>query len=190
MDGRDEWEGNDRIDGSGRRRAVLRRAAVLAAAAGISVLIAACGGSSSSSGASGSSPYAEALSYAQCMRSNGEPTWPDPDSQGQFEINAQSMHIDVGSTLYASANRSCQHLYPGGIHSGLNLTAQQQQSLLSQGLKFVACMRTHGVPDMPDPRVSSHGFGFPAPADLSPNSPQYKSAQQACQSLEPKPAGS
>ena len=48
-------------------------------------------------------------------------------------------------------------------------------------LKFAVCMRSHGVPNFPDPR---NGFLNP-PAGMSPTSPQFQSARQSCQSLLP-----
>lgn len=55
-------------------------------------------------------------------------------------------------------------------------------------LAYSQCMRAHGVPDYPDPnaqgqvRIESHPG-----SDLDPNSPTFKAAQQACQSLQPTP---
>ncbi|HTX01744.1 MAG TPA: hypothetical protein VMD59_23375 [Acidimicrobiales bacterium] len=47
-------------------------------------------------------------------------------------------------------------------------------------LAYAKCMRSHGLSDFPDPNAQG---GFSAPAKLDPSSPQYLSAQQACQSL-------
>ena len=49
-------------------------------------------------------------------------------------------------------------------------------------------MRAHGMPDFPDPHTTSAGIGVPSGIgfDLSgidQNSAQYRSADQACQSL-------
>lgn len=54
--------------------------------------------------------------------------------------------------------------------------AQLQQS----ALKFSQCMRSHGVPNFPDPAPSG-GFVFPAGSGLSPSSPAMQSAQAKCQ---------
>jgi hypothetical protein len=55
-------------------------------------------------------------------------------------------------------------------------------------LKYVACMRTHGVPDMPDPG-SNGNLSLPVGGDINPSSPQFQSAQQACQQLVPAQGG-
>jgi hypothetical protein len=47
---------------------------------------------------------------------------------------------------------------------------------------FAACMRSHGVPEFPDPASDGHtslGNG------IDPSSPQFQAAQKACQSLLP-----
>jgi hypothetical protein len=59
-------------------------------------------------------------------------------------------------------------------------------------LKFSACMRSHGLPDFPDPTVSSDGglqlsLGDKRNSSLNPDSPVFQSAQKACQSLTPGP---
>lgn len=56
----------------------------------------------------------------------------------------------------------------------------------SQGarlLKYSECMRSHGVPDFPDP-VNGQ-LTVPPGRDLNPSSPAFRSASQACQSLNP-----
>ena len=60
-------------------------------------------------------------------------------------------------------------------------------------LKFSACMRSHGVPNFPDPEISSGGgvgirIGGKG-SGIDPNSPQFKAAQKTCQSDLPRPKG-
>jgi hypothetical protein len=49
-------------------------------------------------------------------------------------------------------------------------------------IAYAACMRSHGVPNFPDPN-SNGTILLPQGTDLT--SPQFQSAQQACQSLRP-----
>jgi hypothetical protein len=174
-------DGNDDIGGvSGRQqRAGPRRAVVLAAAlASLALLAAACGGGGSST--AGGTPYQQALAYAQCMRSSGEPGFPDPNSQGLFQNFGP---VDIHSSQYLSANNACGHLLPTYKAS----TAQQRQTLGRQ-LKYAACFRSHGFPDTRDPILLPNGNlegagpgGAAGPGNpVDTNSPQYKSAQQAC----------
>jgi hypothetical protein len=57
----------------------------------------------------------------------------------------------------------------------------------SQGLKFAQCMRSHGVPNFPDPRASGGGFRVQVGpgTGLNPQSPAFQSAQTSCKHLLP-----
>ena len=124
---------NDIIRGGRNRRRA--EALILAASlAGIAVLAACGSGSPAGAGlGSGQTPYRQALAYARCMRSHGDPGFPDPNSQGLFPHPA--------GIQYQSASRACGHLLPSQ-----SLTAAQKQGHVSQALKFSICMRSHGVP--------------------------------------------
>jgi hypothetical protein len=54
----------------------------------------------------------------------------------------------------------------------------------NQGLKFAECMRSHGVPNFPDPSAGG-GIHITAGSGLNPFSPSFKSAQTACAKLLP-----
>lgn len=130
--------------------------------------------------AGGSSGVAEAMKLAACMRSNGVPNFPDPNSQGVI----QGSGIDPNSPAFEKAMQACRKSLPNG---GAPTPAQQQQ-MKAQALAFSACMRSHGVPSFPDPTFSSGGrvtLKISAGQGLDPNSPQFQAAQTACQSLQP-----
>jgi hypothetical protein len=57
---------------------------------------------------------------------------------------------------------------------------ESQAQLQQSALKFSQCMRSHGVPNFPDPAPSG-GFVFPVGSGLSPSSPAVQSAQAKCQ---------
>ena len=65
------------------------------------------------------------------------------------------------------------------------MTAAQQQKVTAEALKFVACMRAHGLPTFPDPKVDANGISLRLPSNMSPNSAVFKNAQQACKNLMP-----
>lgn len=174
---------NDGTGGSRARprRARPRRAGVLAAAvAGIALLAAACGGAPSA--AAGPAKYQKALAYTRCMRSHGVPGFPDPTSQGTFIPTG----IDRHSPQVQSANFACMYLLPDG---GGQRTAAQQQQFEIDNLKFSACMRSHGIPDFPDPTFQGGGATIKLSKGLDPKSPQFQSAQQACQAVRNKGGG-
>jgi hypothetical protein len=54
----------------------------------------------------------------------------------------------------------------------------------SERIKFSACMRSHGVPNFPDPRASG-GIQISPGSGLDPQSPAFQSAQNACLKLLP-----
>lgn len=55
----------------------------------------------------------------------------------------------------------------------------------ADGIKFADCMRTHGVPDFPDPQGGGGGIKINLGAGLNPQSPAFQSAQKACFKLLP-----
>lgn len=165
--------------GSGRAprrrwRLGARVAAVVTSVASIAMVAAACGSPSTTAG--GSTYYQKAVAYAQCMRSHGVSSFPDPDSQGQFPP-IQEGRNGVSQQAVQSAHNACRHLQPGGGPG----TSQQQQAKLTQALSFSRCMRSHGVPDFPDPSTSNGGMGYNL-SGVDTHSPQYQSANRICQS--------
>ena len=167
---------------TGPRRAAAGLLAVLLT--GTTLLVAACGGGSAAS--AGSSPYAKALAYTQCMRSNGVANYPDPNSQGQILMTANVWkEVDFGSPQFAQAAKTCKKLAPNST-----ISPQQVRQLLSQGLKYSACMRAHGITNYPDPSTAGGGIavGFVPKADA--DLPQFPAAEQACRSLLPSGGGS
>ena len=66
------------------------------------------------------------------------------------------------------------------------MTAAQQRQATDQALRFVACMRSHGVPAFPDPIVTAQGIGFRlGRSGPRPNTPVFQAAQRACKKLMP-----
>jgi hypothetical protein len=52
-------------------------------------------------------------------------------------------------------------------------------------LAYSECMRSHGVPDFPDPVGNSLQLRAGPGSDLDPTSPKFIAAQKACQALQP-----
>ena len=154
-------------------------AAAVTAIAGLAV---ACGGNGNSPALSGTANYQKALAYAQCMRAHGEPSYPDPTSNGGFIIDGRKDHLN--GQLMQSANKTCQHLLP----KTPPMTAAQQKQVTAEALKYVACMRTHGIPDMPDPVVNAQGVEFRIGTGTSKGGPVsaiVQNAMHACQKQLP-----
>ena len=153
------------------------RHGVLVAALAGTALLASCGGSAAPVSAN-QTAYQKAVAFSACMRAHGEPGFPDPQPNGNLLINAQQDHLN--GALMNSAQKACQHLMP--IKP---MTAAQQQKLTARALKFVACMRAHGLPTFPDPTINSQGIEVQIPSGVAPNSPVLRNAQQACRHLAP-----
>jgi hypothetical protein len=57
-------------------------------------------------------------------------------------------------------------------------------NLASRGIKFADCMRSHGVPNFPDPSGGG-GIKIPVNSGINPFSPAFKQSQSACRNLLP-----
>lgn len=55
--------------------------------------------------------------YAQCMRDNGVPSFPDPSSEG-LQLNGNDPQLNPESPAYKRANAACKHYMPGGGGTG------------------------------------------------------------------------
>jgi hypothetical protein len=138
------------------------------------VLAAACSGGRSSAGsggaphAGGSSGSASTVAYSACMRSHGVPNYPDPDSKGHL-TKGGPQQFGVSSSQFQAAQRACANLLP---NAGSFMQQFQQcvsggvcpQALVQQALTLMrnlaACLRSHGVPNWPDPTIGPEGAPF------------------------------
>jgi hypothetical protein len=72
---------------------------------------------------------------------------------------------------------------------GGSVPTSNAETAYQKTLAYSQCMRTHGIPDMPDPQVNDQGvqirIGGPGHSGPAPNSPVLRAAQQACQKLMP-----
>jgi hypothetical protein len=123
----------------------------------ISLISAGCGsnapsetGTASSSGTASSADTGgtkkgtdqdEAVKFAECIRANGVPDFPDPNAKGDFVFG-----INVSPAVWKKAIDACKDLQPPGT-----LSAKRSPEQQSAGLKFAQCMRENGVKDFPDP---------------------------------------
>lgn len=166
--------------GGYRRMGLSLTCCLIAAALAAAVLVAGCGGGSSSGGGvahvntatttaksginSASKP--NALAFAQCMRKNGVPNFPDPTSSGQLTLNG----VNSQSPAFQTAENDCKSLIGGEINpKPITQTPQMQAA----ALKMAKCMRSHGVPNYPDgPITRSSG--------INENSPAFQRAFQIC----------
>ncbi len=129
------------------------------------VLLAGCG--SSSDGSAGSSASGDrAVRFAECMRENGVPDFPDPVD------GTITMRSSGDPAAMQAAQQTCRKLAPQG---GGRATQRMQEQILA----FSQCMRDNGVPDFPDPEGPGRLL---IPRTIDTQSPQFEQARQACQS--------
>jgi hypothetical protein len=174
-----------------------RSAVVIIAAIGMAVLMAACGGSPSSGsrGAGGSTSSPSAVGYSACMRSHGVPNFPDPDSSGQLP-KGDAQQFGVSSSQYQAAQLACRHLLPAGgslqeqehqcmQNSDCPLALVQQ--MLTADRLLARCMRSHGVPNFPDPSADSDGPVFyitkAGISDAESHSHEFEATLEECERL-------
>lgn len=58
------------------------------------------------------------------------------------------------------------------------------RSAAAKGIEFADCMRSHGVPNFPDPSAGG-GFKVKIGSGINPFSPSFKSAQASCAKFMP-----
>lgn len=144
---------------------------------------AACGsaGPAPSTGQSSSSdPGASAYRYADCMRTHGVTSFPDPHvhvNGNQVSVIQQLPPSAAASPRFKSAEHACQGIIPAPGNAGQSGQSQQRQVFFA----FARCMRAHGVSDFPDP--SPQGQITPAMLSTSGvdlHSRQFLSAALGC----------
>ena len=137
-------------------------------------------------------PGGSAVAFANCMRANGVPNFPDPKpgSGTLFQIPAGA---SPAAPAFKAAQAKCQRLLPGGglPDSGAPPSAQT----LAKLLKIARCMRQHGVPQFPDPSTTPpsnpagtgpvvitdfDGAILVFPATINLQSPAYRQALTSC----------
>jgi hypothetical protein len=69
--------------------------------------------------------------------------------------------------------------------SSQSAAATSSNSFQQKFVNFAMCMRSHGVPNYPDPQFTSSGGVQISPGQSNPNSPAFKSAQSDCHQLLP-----
>jgi hypothetical protein len=175
-----------------------RTVVAIIAMAALALLAAACSGSPSSTGSrgapnAGGSTSAQLLDFARCMRSNGVPNFPDPTSDEKFPGAQQ---LGVSDSQFHTAYDACKHLLPNGGTGPNQVELQQQVTAL---LPFARCVRSHEVPNWPDPSIQTNPSGTTAVVfDLIGiqgldgdgfDSPQVQAGVQQCQNLLPPSNG-
>ena len=134
-------------------------------------------------GGSRTADYQHLVRFAECMRAHGE-SGVDVKNNGQGIGLTLGHGVDPNSPQFQAAQKACAAYAPPGIAAGGNPTKLREELDA-----LAACMRSHGVPNFPDPKFSTSSSGghnkvsvqIGGPG-LNQNSPQFQRAQQACRS--------
>jgi hypothetical protein len=120
-----------------------------------------------------------ALAYSRCMRTHGIKDFPDPNGDGELQLEVHpGSDMDPANATYKAADATCKPLLPAAQKAPAELKAKT--------LKYAQCMRSHGISDFPDPSADGGLRIQSVPgSDLDPNNPQYKKADAACKKYLP-----
>ena len=144
--------------------------------------VASAGGASSAT--SSTAPNADgerelALKFAQCMRDNGVPEFPDPKfgDDGGVSLNLPE---GVDKAAVDAAEQKCKQYMPNGGEP-----SKADPQIVAQLRVYSQCMRDNGVPNFPDPtdeglQVDNDKLG------VDPNGEVYQAAQEKCADSMPK----
>ena len=149
-------------------------------------LLAACGGSGSQSNANAAAKEqareqkAETrfADFARCLREHGVNAEAVSHPGG-----GQGIKMSPGKGGFAAAEtaqRACARYRPPPQR--VNVSPQQKVEQEEAERKFVKCMRSHGMPNFPEPKIiASPGGGQQAyMAGVNTQSPAFQAAAQAC----------
>ncbi|GAA4717508.1 hypothetical protein Prum_020440 [Phytohabitans rumicis] len=145
--------------------------------------IATAGGTPSASASAGGDKGTDQenmLKYAQCMRDNGVPDFPDPKMEGggiSFSLpqGADKAKVDA-------AQEKCKSHLPNGGEA-----PKADPERLEQMRKLSECMRANGVPNFPDPSEDGGIALDMSKLGLSgPDDPKLKAAEEKCKSFQPE----
>jgi hypothetical protein len=138
----------------------------------VPLLLAACG-HNNPNGATPADEQEAARAYAQCIRDNGVPDFPDPDPDGQLRGPA---HEQQNAPKFQAAQEKCRDLAPGGEHQ------RSDPATVEQMRQFSQCMRDNGLPDFPDPDPDGRLRGV---GHEQQNNPTYRAAMEKCRQQLP-----
>jgi hypothetical protein len=116
------------------------------------------------------------VKYAQCIRANGYPQFPDPSPDGRMQLRLDAKN----GAQFEAAQRACKdQLPPGFAAANQEMTPERLQALLG----FAQCMRGKGLSEFPDP--SPKGVFEIASPTLDLSTPQAQQAAKACMASNP-----
>jgi hypothetical protein len=143
----------------------------------------ACNSSDSSDPAATAGDSEQALlDFAQCMRDNGVPSFPDPVARADGSFGFERPRR-VSPSVLDDALASCRsEAQAAGLDAG---SAGSDTDAQDQLLELSRCMRANGIPDFPDPEPGTDVISglHSLFADYDLESPRVARALESCQSI-------
>jgi hypothetical protein len=170
-----------------RGRSRIHRLSVAVSTVVTALAVAACGSSrtSSSTGATVSDSYSQAVKLAVCMRAHGVTDFPDPTS-GSFSF--PTIPGITQQPAFRAAQVACERFVPTPVNSGNGFSPVQIAQMQRQALAQALCMRVHGAPSLPDPKLTSEPAAgllitfSGSTCKLDTTSPAFRHAAEVCPS--------
>ncbi|WP_020557265.1 hypothetical protein [Embleya scabrispora] len=120
------------------------------------------------------------VKFAQCMRENGVPDFPDPADDGSGHLRMSVPGGGTNATAVDAAMQKCKAYMPGG---GEAPKADQQQ--VERQRELAKCMRENGVPNFPDPSSEGQLPKLDESSGIDPANPAFQAAEKACAKYQP-----
>jgi hypothetical protein len=128
------------------------------------------------------------VAFAKCMRAHGVANFPDPTQRapiaphGAQPAPAGGFTANPDSPGYLRASQDCKSL---AVATPVSQT--QSAEMMAAQLRFSTCMRSHGVPNYPDPTSTGEIGRNGAIPGVDESAPAFEAAERKCQRLLPRP---
>ena len=121
------------------------------------------------------------MKFSVCMRSHGVTEFRDPTvGSNGLPSFGPTLNVNGGAPVYNAADRACKQDLP----SLAPHTSAAKATANAAALKYATCMRSHGVPQFPDPTGQGVIQINNATGVLEQSSPAFLKAEAACQRLD------
>ena len=151
--------------------------------------LAACGGDPQASPDRQAADRKAMLQFAACMRAHGVPMH-DPQFNADGGVTLSSGgpgETKISPATQRAAEKACRHFMRQVKPA--SASPAQQAEFRKRALDNARCMRSHGVPNFPDPQFGAGGqasIKIGKRSGIDPRSPAFQRAQRACAKFLPK----
>ncbi|GLW30857.1 hypothetical protein [Actinoplanes regularis] len=137
------------------------------------------GPKASSSAATRTGPDPDAmLKYSKCMREHGLDWFPDPNTDGQLQVQNPPGEPDSKTK---AAEEACRSLLPDGGEQKDKTSPEE----IERAQQMAKCMRANGVPNFPDPGPNGEIALDADKLGTGPGDATFDAAEKACSKYLP-----